>query len=746
MSYFMHAASSDLVNLNVGGQRFSTSRQTLTWIPDTFFTALLSGRISSLRDEHNAIFIDRDPTLFSIILNYLRTKDIDIKNCEIRALRHEAEYYGITPLTKRLALCEDLNHSSCGDVLFYGFLAAPSMPSNEAVPAAAADEPLASTSASAVNGRPGSMVRVPEPSSRSSHSRNSSWDLRLGRTGSSGNGSNPPAPMLHSRNPSMDFMRHSRNSSADLNKAFRNEVGMVFSPTQSSHWVDPMRVQIIKAHQNWIAVAYAHFVTCYRVKDSNGWQQVFTSPHIDATIERIAINSKVNTSTAEPVPSKMVAISYGSQIRLWSIQDGGQKTDIGTFNLNVRVEYLFFIGSQLVALSSSGKIGVWHAMTQHWQIQDLVPVLSFDSAGSFLLLGCNNGSIYYIDMQKFPLRMKDNDLLVTELYKDITLDPITAISVYLTPKTSSISGNWIEIAYGTKSGAVRIIVQHPETAGHGPHLFETFFVHQSPVTKVMLSEKYLVSVCSEYHHVRTWSLTRFRGMLSTQPGSTPEASFKIVSLEATDTSYSYAAGNDFGPYGDYDDMIFVQKVVPETDQLYVRLASNGDRVCVIRSVDSSTISAFCVHECEVSSRMGSRFILTGHCNGAIQMWDLTTALALLSKDEPQQKTNGGPDTNELLRLLDQCEISNSSCSTPCMSPCLSVMGNGSGMVSSIARMKASNIALLNREQPVIAAQIAPAAAAQMQLPPAPPQQQQQQPQMAAPMPPAGIPLADDNNE
>lgn len=197
-------------------------------------------------------------------------------------------------------------------------------------------------------------------------------------------------------------MRHSRNSSADLNKVIRSEVGLVFSPTQSSNWTPPLRVQIIKAHQNWIAVAYAHFVTCYRVKDSNGWQQVFTSPHIDAAIERIAINSKVNTSTAEPMPSKMIAISYGSQIRLWSIQEGGNKTDIGTFNLNVRVEYLFFIGSQLVALSSSGKIGVWHAMTQHWQIQDLVPVLSFDSAGSFLLLGCNNGSIYYIDMQKFP--------------------------------------------------------------------------------------------------------------------------------------------------------------------------------------------------------------------------------------------------------------------------------------------------------------------------------------------------------
>lgn len=126
----------------------------------------------------------------------------------------------------------------------------------------------------------------------------------------------------------------------------------------------------------------------------------------------------------------------------------------------MRVEYLFFIGSQLVALSSSGKLGVWHAMTQHWQTQDVVPIASFDTAGSFLLLGCNNGCIYYIgkfktifiyaalikciyclDMQKFPLRMKDNDLLVTELYKDPNNDPVTAISVYLTPKTSKLSTN-----------------------------------------------------------------------------------------------------------------------------------------------------------------------------------------------------------------------------------------------------------------------------------------------------------------
>lgn len=64
------------------------------------------------------------------------------------------------------------------------------------------------------------------------------------------------------------------------------------------------------------------------------------------------------------------------------------------------------------------------------------------------------------------------------------------------------------------------------------------------------------------------------------------------------------------------------------------------RVCVIKSVDGTTISAFRVHECEGSSRMGSRprrFLFTGHTNGGIQMWDLTTALDLLSPAEDGKK-------------------------------------------------------------------------------------------------------------
>ncbi|XP_035209519.1 BTB/POZ domain-containing protein KCTD3-like, partial [Stegodyphus dumicola] len=458
----------------------------------------------------------------------------------------------------------------------------------------------------------------------------------------------------------------------------------------SYSWTDPLRVRIVKGHHNWIAVAYAHFVSCYRLRDSAGWQLAFMSPYIEPIVDRIALNAKVIVSNPVENCTKMLAIAYSSQVRLWGITEEGIKSDIGTFQFTASVDHLFFIGSQLVALSHIGKVGVWHAMTQHWQIQDVIPITSFDTAGSFLLLGCNNGSIYYIDMQKFPLRMKDNDLLVTELYHDPSNDIITAISVYLTPKTS-LCGNWIEIAYGTSSGTVRVIVQHPETVGHGPQLFQTFTVHRSPVTKVVLSEKFLISVCSEYNHARTWSVTRFRGMISTQPGSTPLASFKVISLEDIEPNISYSAGNDSGPYGEQDDeQVFIQKVVPETDQLYVRYASTGKRICVIKSVDNTTITAFCVHECEGSNRMGSRprrYIFTGHSNGVIQMWDLTTALDLAAKGELTSNLTGGPSPRELIRLLDQCDLTNSHCSTPCISPSIASSAAGS-------RLKASNLAFL----------------------------------------------------
>ena len=55
-----------------------------------------------------------------------------------------------------------------------------------------------------------------------------------------------------------------------------------------------------------------------------------------------------------------------------------------------------------------------------------------------------------------------------------------------------------------------------------------------------------LAVCSEYNHVRTWSVTRFRGMISTQPGPTSISSFNVVALEQNNTHASYASGNKIG--------------------------------------------------------------------------------------------------------------------------------------------------------------------------------------------------------
>ncbi|XP_072551409.1 SH3KBP1-binding protein 1 [Salminus brasiliensis] len=614
----MARAAGEIIHLNVGGKRFCTSKQTLTWVPDSFFSSLLSGRISTLKDETGAIFIDRDPSLFAPILNFLRTKELHPRSIDVHLLMHEAEFYGITPLVRKLQLCDELDRSSCGNVLFNGYLPPPVYPVKRRNRHSVAGPQF-------MGGRAGALERAPVR-------RSNTMPPNLGNAGI-------------------------------LGKTATEE-------RATGHGPDPGMVRIVCGHHNWIAVAYAQFVVCYRVKESTGWQQVFTSPRLDWVIDRVALNAKVMGGSLGD-NDKMVAVASGTEIILWAICPDGNGNEIGVFSLNVPVEALFFVGNQLIATSHTGKVGVWNAVTKHWQNQDVVPINSYDTAGSFLILGCNNGSIYYIDVQKFPLRMKDNDLLVTELYRDPSEDAITALSVYLTPKTSD-SGNWIEIAYGTSSGTVRVIVQHPETVGSGPQLFQTFSVHRSPVTKIMLSEKHLISVCADNNHVRTWTVTRFRGMISTQPGSTPLTSFKILSLDDVDGHGGCAAGTEIGPYGERDEQqVFIQRVVPDTDKLYVRLSSNGKRVCEVRSVDGTSITAFVVHECEGSSRIGSRprrYLFSGHSNGSIQMWDLTTAMEIAGKVDI--KALGGPTEEELLELLDQCDLALTR--TPDMSPAASL--------------------------------------------------------------------------
>jgi len=64
-------ADPNIVEINVGGEIFVTTIQTLGR-EQSVLMAMISGQIQSRRDTHGRLFVDRDPTHFRWILNYLR--------------------------------------------------------------------------------------------------------------------------------------------------------------------------------------------------------------------------------------------------------------------------------------------------------------------------------------------------------------------------------------------------------------------------------------------------------------------------------------------------------------------------------------------------------------------------------------------------------------------------------------------------------------------------------------------------
>lgn len=70
-----------------------------------------------------------------------------------------------------------------------------------------------------------------------------------------------------------------------------------------------------------------------RVKESTGWQQVFTSPRLDWVIDRVALNARVMGGSLGD-NDKMVAVASVTEIILWSICPDGNGNEIGTsFNV-----------------------------------------------------------------------------------------------------------------------------------------------------------------------------------------------------------------------------------------------------------------------------------------------------------------------------------------------------------------------------------------------------------------------------
>ena len=69
-------------------------------------------------------------------------------------------------------------------------------------------------------------------------------------------------------------------------------------------------------------------------------------------------------------------------------------------------------------------------------LQCHVCVYNMENFSDLVILRVVHGDMNVLcptDMEKFPVRMKDNDLLVTQLFEDPCKEAITALSVYFTP-------------------------------------------------------------------------------------------------------------------------------------------------------------------------------------------------------------------------------------------------------------------------------------------------------------------------
>ncbi|XP_062948477.1 BTB/POZ domain-containing protein KCTD14 [Cynocephalus volans] len=91
---------STIVELNVGGEFYTTTVGTLRKCPGSVLAEMFSSSVKACTDAEGRIFIDRSGTYFRPILDYLRSGQLPTQH--IPEVYREAQFYKIKPLVKLL--------------------------------------------------------------------------------------------------------------------------------------------------------------------------------------------------------------------------------------------------------------------------------------------------------------------------------------------------------------------------------------------------------------------------------------------------------------------------------------------------------------------------------------------------------------------------------------------------------------------------------------------------------------------
>ncbi|XP_005240298.1 potassium channel regulatory protein [Falco peregrinus] len=95
----------EVVVLSVGGVRFVTWASTLQQFPESRLARMLNNNDREFKLMNGEFFVDRDGTLFSYIMDFLRTLQVSLPTnfSDYQRLQREAEFYGLYTLAELLS-------------------------------------------------------------------------------------------------------------------------------------------------------------------------------------------------------------------------------------------------------------------------------------------------------------------------------------------------------------------------------------------------------------------------------------------------------------------------------------------------------------------------------------------------------------------------------------------------------------------------------------------------------------------